>query len=138
PREGYAADSAFLAEAFRGADGVFVMIPPDLEARDPRAHQRRIASSLADGLKKAGARRAVALSSVGASLPAGTGPIAGLHELEETLKSVPDLSVAVLRPAYFMENHLGSIRLIKTAGINGGPVKSGVSFPMVATRDVAA
>ncbi len=114
------------------------MIPPHHNVPDLRADQLRIAASLAEGLKTAGVSRVVALSSSGASLPSGTGPIAGLHEFEELLKSIPGLSVVALRPTFFMENHLASIHLVKSAGINGSAARAGVAVGMIATRDIAA
>ncbi len=131
-------NTAFLGEAFRGADAVFAMIPPFYNAPDPRAKQRQISASLAEVLKTAGVPRVVALSSMGASLPSGTGPIAGLHEFEEILKSIPGLSVVALRPAFFMENQLAAIPVIKNAGINGSAARADVALPMSATRDIAA
>ncbi len=137
-RAGDLGDAAFLADAFRGADAVFAMIPPDYATPDMRAYQRRTGAGLADALAKAGARRVVFLSSIGAGLPSGTGPIAGLHEMEERLSKMDGLASVSLRPASFMENLLAAIPLIKSAGINGSAARGDVSLPMVATRDIAA
>lgn len=131
-------NTAFLTEAFLGADAVFAMIPPHSNVPDLRADQLRIAATLSEALKTAGVSRVVALSSAGASLPSGTGPIAGLHKFEELLKSIPGLSVVALRPTFFMENHLDSIHLIKSAGINGSAARADVALAMIATRDIAA
>jgi uncharacterized protein YbjT (DUF2867 family) len=135
---GDAENPAFLTEAFRGADAVFAMIPPHSNVPDLRADQLRIATSLSEALKTVGVSHVVALSSAGASLPSGTGPIAGLHKFEELLKSIPALSVIALRPTLFMENHLASIPLIKSAGINGSAAHADVALAMIATRDIAA
>ena len=137
-RAGDLDDTAFVAEAFRGADAAFAMIPPHYTAQDTRAHQRRIGTSLAEAIAKSRVGRVVFLSSVGADLPSGTGPIVGLHAFEEMLKKISGLSFVCLRAAFFMENHLGSIPLIKSAGINGGAMRGDVPFAMVATRDIAA
>ncbi len=137
-RAGDIENTAFLTEAFLGADAVFAMTPPNLNAPDLAAHQLRTAASLVEALKAAGVPRVVALSSAGASLPSGTGPIAGLHEFEERLKSIPGLSVVALRSTFFMENHLASIHLIKSAGINGSAARADVAVGMIATRDIAA
>ena len=131
-------DTTFLVEAFGGADAVFAMIPPPHNAPDLQAKQRQISASLAEGLKIAQVPRVVALSSAGAGLPSGTGPIAGLHEFEERLKSFSGLSVVALRPTFFMENHLAAIPLIKNAGINGSAARADVAIAMIATRDIAA
>jgi uncharacterized protein YbjT (DUF2867 family) len=43
-----------------------------------------------------------------------------------------------MRPAWFMENHLMSIGLIQTMGINGGAIQGDLPFSQVATKDIAA
>jgi uncharacterized protein YbjT (DUF2867 family) len=134
---GSVGDTNFLAKAFLGAQAVFVMIPPNFQSDDYRAEQKRMGYSLASALEKAEVKQAVALSSLGANLPSGTGPIAGLHEFEQRLHSIAGLSLIILRPAFFMENHLGSIPMIHQAGINGGLIHGDLPLPMVATQDIA-
>jgi uncharacterized protein YbjT (DUF2867 family) len=131
-------DTPFLAESFRGADAVFAILPDQFGATDFKVTQRRIGTSLAKALRTAGVRRAVVLSSIGADLPSGTGPIAGLHEFEELLKALPGLSVVAVRSAYYMENFFSSIPMIKNGGINGSAIRADVTLPMSSTRDVAA
>ena len=130
-------DTKFVTAALRGADAAFLMIPPNYSAPDMRADQRRLGASLIEAVKQSGIKRVVVLSSLGGGLPAGTGPIVGLHEFENAVRGVAGLSAVILRAAYFMENHLGSIGLIKHAGINGSGMRSDVRLPMVATRDIA-
>ena len=72
-------DSAFLCRAFDGADAVFAMIPPNPRAQDFRAFQDHVGASIAAAVQKTGVPRVVNLSSQGAHLSGGTGPIAGLH-----------------------------------------------------------
>ena len=135
---GDALDPRFLAGAFRGADGVFAMIPPNYAAPDPRAHQNQVGASIAEALAAAGAIRVVNLSSVGASLSAGTGPIAGLHEQEERLNRLAGLDLLHLRPAYFFENHLAAVPAIKAMGVFPGMLKPDAPLPQIDTRDIAA
>jgi uncharacterized protein YbjT (DUF2867 family) len=137
-RSGDITDTTFLTEAFRKADAVFAMLPPNPAAPDIRADQRKVAESICTALKDSGPTRVVALSSVGGSLESGTGPIVGLHEFEELLKTVSDTPAVILRPTYFMENFLYSIPLIKNAGIYGSTIGGDVSMPMIATKDIAA
>jgi uncharacterized protein YbjT (DUF2867 family) len=82
-------------------------------------------------------RHAIALSSVGADRPAGTGPIAGLHAQEQRLRAISGANVLVLRPGYFFENFLHVLPLIRHQGINGGGVAGATTIPMIATRDIA-
>ena len=82
-------------------------------------------------------RHVVFLSSVGADVAEGTGPIAGLHAQEERLRRLPGVHVLILRAAYFFENFFPSLGLVKQHGINGGPIAADLPFPMIATRDIA-
>jgi uncharacterized protein YbjT (DUF2867 family) len=136
-RTGDAADARFLASAFRGAEGVFTLLPPDSRSTDYRALQDRMGEAMAKAIRESGVRRVVFLSSVGADLPSGTGPIAGLHAQEERLRSVAGVDVLVLRPGYFFENFEETLGLIKHQGINGGAIAPDVAIPMIATRDIA-
>jgi uncharacterized protein YbjT (DUF2867 family) len=137
PWPGHIGDATFLEKAFTGAGGAFVLIPPGYEAPDYRGYQDHVGGSLVSALSKACVPRVVALSSVGAHLDQGTGPILGLHVLESRLRGLGDAEVACLRPGYFMENHLWSIPRIRGQGINGGAVRPDVPIPMVATEDIA-
>jgi uncharacterized protein YbjT (DUF2867 family) len=79
----------------------------------------------------------VALSSLGADLSEGTGPIAGLHAQEERLKQLEGINVLLLRPVSFFENFYDALGLIKQQGINGDAVAPDLAVPMIATRDIA-
>jgi uncharacterized protein YbjT (DUF2867 family) len=135
---GHLEDTEFLTRTFTGADAVFAMIPPSPAEPDFLAYQRKIVESLGAAVESAGVPRVVALSSVGAEHPAGTGPITGVHWLEQRLGRIPGLHSVHLRPAYFMENHLNGLGLIRGQGIYGSPLQGDIPFPMVATRDIAA
>src|SRR5512145_3402464 len=85
PCPGDIADGAFLEKAFAGARAAFIMIPPKYDAENVREYQSRVADALVSALSRTGVPRVVTLSSIGAHLPEGTGPILGLHELESKL-----------------------------------------------------
>lgn len=129
-------DTAFLSEAFHGAAAVFAMIPPNPVATDFRAYQGTISDSLVSAIKNAGVSRVVALSSIGADLERDTGPIKGLHDFELKLEKLNDVNILVLRPAFFMENLLQGIPVIKALNANGGVLRADVSIPMIATGDI--
>lgn len=129
-------DADALAAAFRGADAAFTMIPPSYGEPDFSAWQDRSGGAIAKALGQAGVTHAVDLSSIGAQHASGTGPIAGLHRQEKRLEQVKGLHSLHIRPAYFMENHFWSIPTIKSAGINGSPLKPDLKFSQVATADI--
>jgi uncharacterized protein YbjT (DUF2867 family) len=131
-------DSHALTRAFTGARAAFLMIPPAMRSSDYRADQERATDTISMAAKNAGLQYAVNLSSVGANLPAYTGPILGLHFSERKLNAIDRLNVLHLRPAYFFENLLPGISMIQMMGILGGALKSELRIPMIATRDIGA
>lgn len=132
------ADAAFLAQTLRGADAAFLMIPPSPQAPDYLAQQDQVGEAIVRAVRESGLKRAVHLSSIGANETAGTGPVVGLHRQEARLNGIEGLTVAHLRPAYFMENLLANVPMIQHMNITGSAMRPDLSFPMVATKDIAA
>lgn len=131
-------DSAALAKAFAGARAAFLMIPPSMTAPDYREDQERVGNSIASAMQESQVQYAVNLSSVGAQAVSGTGPIAGLHSMEEKLNRISALNVLHLRPAYFMENNLAAVNMIQSIGVFAGALKPDLMIPMIAARDIGA
>jgi uncharacterized protein YbjT (DUF2867 family) len=129
-------DEAALTKAFTGADAVYALNPPDITNEDVIGHYDRNSEALVAAIKGSGVKHVVALSSIGAQLPEGSGPILGLHRMEEKLNTIRHLNVLHLRPAYFMENTLAQIPVIQKFGAVGGIIKGDVKFPMIATKDI--
>jgi uncharacterized protein YbjT (DUF2867 family) len=131
-------DAAALTKAFSGAKAVYAMIPPNITSTDVRANQERVTGALATALEKSGVKHAVVLSSFGADKPDKTGPVVGLHNLEEKLNGIAGLNALYLRAGYFMENTLPQVGVIKSFGMMAGPVRADLRLPMIATRDIGA
>jgi uncharacterized protein YbjT (DUF2867 family) len=125
-------DAAALTKAFSGARAAYLMLPPVKSRED----QERQSDAIATAVKASGRRDAVHLSSSGAQVPEGTGPIAGLHSSEQKLNAISSLNVLHLRAAYFMENNLAAIGMIHGMGMFGGALLPDLKLPMIATRDV--
>ena len=130
-------DAAALAKAFDGARAVYLMIPP-ITSTDPRADQEQASDALVSAVEKASVQQVVVLSSFGADKPEKTGPVVGLHNLEQKLDRVAGLNALYLRAAYFMENLLPQTAVIQNFGIVGGPLRADLPLPMIATRDIGA
>jgi uncharacterized protein YbjT (DUF2867 family) len=131
-------DRVFLEKAFAGATAVFALIPPNFGAADFRAYQNRIGTALAQAIGAAGIQYVVSLSSIGAQHAQGCGPVNGLHDQEQRLNALPGVNVLHLRPAFFMENHLGSLGAIQGMGALPGALSPELEFAQIATRDIAA
>lgn len=112
-------DFAFVSAALKGADAVYLMIPPNTAAPQYRVYQKKVADNYARAVAENGIRFAVSLSSIGAHLENGAGPIDGVAYLERKLAEVKGLSTVALRPSYFFLNLLGQVGLIKHMNIAG-------------------
>jgi uncharacterized protein YbjT (DUF2867 family) len=129
-------DEAALEKAFAGARGVYAVIPPNISAADVRAYQERITDSLAAAVRNSGVSYVVALSSTGADKTYGTGPVMGVHDLEQKLGAISGINLLSLRCGYFMENLLPQIGVIQSMGFIAGPIRAVVPLPMIATHDI--
>ena len=129
---GDVSDAVALTKAFRGARAAYLMLPPITSRED----QERESDAIAKAAKESGLRHAVYLSSYGAHVPEGTGPVVGLHSSEQKLNVIGGLNVLHLRAAYFMENNLAAIGMIHGMGIIGHALLPDLKLPMIATRDV--
>ncbi len=125
-------DAAALTKAFSGACAAYLILPP----LNSREEQERQSDAIAKAVKESGLRYAVHLSSYGAQVPEGTGPVAGLHSSEQKLNAISDLNVLHVRAAYFMENNLAAIDMIHRMGMFGHALLPDLKLPMIATRDV--
>src|ERR1700683_5498636 len=125
-------DAAALTKAFSGARAAYAILPP-LHSRE---EQEKQSAAIATGVKEFGVRHPLHLSSYGAQVPQGTGPVTGLHSSEEKLNAIKDLNVLHLRAAYFMENNLAAIGMIHGMGIFGNALLPDLKIPMIATRDI--
>jgi uncharacterized protein YbjT (DUF2867 family) len=125
-----------LTKAFHKADAAYVMIPPNPTSNDFRGYQETVSDAIAAAVKTAGVTHVVSLSSFGADKESGTGPVVGLHTLEQKLNQIHGPNVLHLRAGYFMENTLPQVGAIRMTGSAIGPVSPDLKLPMIATRDI--
>ncbi|HKM83997.1 MAG TPA: NAD(P)H-binding protein [Candidatus Acidoferrum sp.] len=135
---GNVADAQAMTQALTGARAAFLMIPPSITSPDYRADQEKTSDAFSAAVKSVGLQYAVNLSSYGAQAPAGTGPIAGLHNSEQKLNAIDRLNVLHLRAGYFFENHLAGLQMIQMMEIFGTALRGDLKIPMIATRDIGA
>ena len=133
-----ATDARALSQAFHGADSAYVMIPPNPTSTDPASYSNRVSDAIAAAVQKAGLKNVVSLSSVGAGNSSGTGPVVGLHHLEQKLNQISGANVLHLRAGYFMENTLPQAGPIRQMGSAAGPLRGDLKLPMIAAGDIGA
>ncbi len=129
-------DAQAVRSGTRGAQALFWLNPPHAQADDFVGYARALAGNAADAIRASEIPHTVFLSSIGAHLGPGFGPISALHECEKVLReAAPGLTV--LRPTFFMENFMMSLGSIAEAGAIFMPVPADARIPMVATADIA-
>ena len=119
-------------------DVVYTMIPPIWQTNDWRKSQNEVAQNYTTALRSSDVKYVVNLSSIGAHLKNGVGPVGGVHDLEQLLNTLTGISVKHLRPSYFYFNLLAQIGLIKQAGIMGGNFGDQEKVFLVHPKDIAA
>src|ERR1700686_1040138 len=112
-------EATALTKAFSGARAAYLLLPP---AKSPQ-EQERDRDAIAKAVKESGLRYAVHLSSYGAQVAEGAGPVSGLHSSEQKLNAIEGLNVLHLRAAYFMENNLAAIGMINGLGLVGNALR---------------
>jgi uncharacterized protein YbjT (DUF2867 family) len=129
-------DAAALDKAVDGADVLFWAVGMDYSAANVRARYNQFADAASGALRRHPQLRIVNVSSVGAQLPTGTGPIKGLYDAEQKLNAAGK-NVIHLRANYFMENVLGSLPTIASDGAIYATTPGTATAEQVATADIA-
>lgn len=130
-------DVQTLTSAFKNADSAFVLLPDNVKAENTRAYQRQVTGKLIEAIENSGIQYIVNMSSLGSHMHEGNGMMAGTGEQEVRLNQLNDVNVLHIRSAYFMENFLRTIGVVKKMGFNATAADGDHSIPMVATEDVA-
>jgi len=137
PAIGSVEDVVFLTKTFNGANAVYTMVPPYFEASNWKQYIALTGKNLAYAIKSAGVKNVVNLSSIGAHMPQGCGPVSGLHYVEEALNDLDGVNVLHLRAGFFYTNFLMQIDMIKNTGIMGGNYGEKTKLTLVHPEDIA-
>jgi hypothetical protein len=96
------------------------MIPPNMISDDFRADQDKVTNAIAQAVEQAGVEYVVSLSSIGADKAEGTGPVAGLHYLEQ----LPDEQVRTALTQLGITLNVANLILELSAALNSGYVRA--------------
>jgi uncharacterized protein YbjT (DUF2867 family) len=128
-------DAAAMTQALSGAQGAYLLVPPQYAADDLIAAQKVVSDALAAAVRQSGVPHVVLLSSLGAQHAQGTGPIRSLHESEAALRRAAK-NLTILRAAFFLENWAEVLPEVKAKGVLLSFLTPGRAIPMVATKDI--
>jgi len=130
-------DAALINDAFKGADAVYLMIPPKWGVTNWLGYQKAVADNYVNAIESNKINHAVVLSSIGAHMGTGAGPIDGLAYLENALTKLSSVNVLNLRPSYFFYNLHQQAGMIKQAGIMGSNFGAEHTIVLTHTSDIA-
>jgi uncharacterized protein YbjT (DUF2867 family) len=130
-------DVSFLTAAFQNADAVYTMVPPNFSPSDWKKYLASIGRNYAQAIRNAEVKYVVNLSSIGAHMSDGCGPVSGLHDVENALNEIPNLNVRHLRPGFFYSNFFAQVGLAKSMGFVGGNYGTSNKLILAHTDDIA-
>ena len=130
-------DVDFLTKTFLGADAVYTMVPPNFGASNWKKYIANIGENYAEAIHASGVKNVVNLSSMGAHMPEGCGPVSGLFFVEKALNALEVVNVKHLRPGFFYTNFLANIGMVKHMSIIGGNYGENATLVIVHPEDIA-
>lgn len=128
-------DTLSLSTAFKGAEGVFLLVPPIFDPSPGFPEAQALGKVLQAALKTAKPARVVYLSTIGAQ--ARQSNLLTQHTIIEKALGECLMPVTFLRPAWFMENSSWDVPAARGQGVITSflqPLDKPV--PMVATEDI--
>jgi uncharacterized protein YbjT (DUF2867 family) len=134
---GSISDVSFLTKSITGADAIYTMVPPNWGVSNYRQYIAESGKNYMEAIKASGVKRVVNLSSIGADLSGGTGPIAGLYDVEHELNTLDGVAIKHLRAGIFFINFFFDIGTIRKMGIMGNNYGEKTNLIMVHPRDIA-
>jgi uncharacterized protein YbjT (DUF2867 family) len=128
-------DVSALTKTFEGANGIYLLVPPNYGAEAWLADQRSRMDRAAEAVKKSEVQHVVFLSSIGAQTPAGTAPIQASRHGEQALGAVAK-NFTMLRPCYFIDNWAPVVGAAKAEGVLPTFIAPQAKIPMISTKDI--
>jgi uncharacterized protein YbjT (DUF2867 family) len=128
-------DATTLTAAFKGVEGVFVLLPPNFDPTPGFPEARRMATAMQSALEAASPPKVLFLSTIGAQATRSN-LLTQLTMMEESLREL-HMPITFLRPAWFVENYTWDLDAARSSAVIPSflqPLDKPV--PMVATADV--
>jgi uncharacterized protein YbjT (DUF2867 family) len=129
--------STAIAEALKGVEGAFVMLPSVWAPSPDYREAKDVIANYVEALTKVAPSRVVALSSMGANRTGGLGMITALSLLEQGLRSLTS-PVAFVRAGGFFENFLFGLQAAQGGTLPVFYNPTNRKSTMVASDDIGA
>lgn len=130
-----AEDAASLAKAFHGAEGVFLMTPPNYDPEPGFPETHNAAAAIRYAIETARPGKVVYLSTVGAQVAELN--LLNNSKITEQMLRTTSVPIALLRAAWFMENAAWDVEAARKGVIPSFLQPLDHRIPMVAAADIA-
>lgn len=125
-----------VAKAMRGADQLFLIIPPSHTYQNVNDYYLNFSKIICTAIKNENINRVVYISGTGLGFDKNAGPVSASFLVEQQLKNT-EVNLRILHCGTFMENLFHSVTPIQMRAQFGTTVPADVKCPWVATQDIA-
>jgi uncharacterized protein YbjT (DUF2867 family) len=127
-------DAEGLTKAFHGTEGVFLMTPPNFDPEPGFAETHKAAAAIRQAIETSRPGKVVFLSTVGAH--AAEPNLLNNSKITEDMLRTTSVPIALLRPAWFMENAVWDVEAARKGVIPSFLQPLDHRIPMVAASDI--
>jgi uncharacterized protein YbjT (DUF2867 family) len=124
-------------KAFKGADAVFWLVPPDFRAESLEAAYLDFTQPACDAFRSQRVKRVVGVSALGRGWPKNAGLVSTSLAMDDLIAST-GVSYRALTMPSFMDNILNQVEAIKSQSMFFSPIAGNRKLPTCATRDIAS
>jgi uncharacterized protein YbjT (DUF2867 family) len=135
--QGSHGDIDVVNKAFKGADAVFWLVPPDFQAKSVEAAYVDFTRPACDAFRSQRVKRVVGVSALGRGWLRNAGLVSVSLAMDDLIAST-GVSYRALAMPSFMDNILNQVEAIKTQGMFFSPISGDRKLPTCATRDIAS
>lgn len=128
-------DTDALRTVFRTGTRLFLLNPPAAPSTDTVAEERKSLTAILNALDGSGIRKVVAESTYGAQPGEHVGDLGVLYDMEQKL-SDKNLSVTIIRAAYYMSNWDMALSTAQQEGVVHTLYPVDLHLPMVSPDDI--
>lgn len=128
-------DDEAMARALSGAKGAYVLLPPDASTTDFFGSRASMIEAVGRAAVNAGLPHLVFLSSIGAHVPKGHGPIGAPYLAERRFEQL-GMATTFVRAAYFLENYGAVLPTATQDGVLPSFLPADFTHAVVATTDI--
>jgi uncharacterized protein YbjT (DUF2867 family) len=129
-------DIAVVTKAFKDADSVLWLVPPNPQSENPMNYYLNFTQPACEAIKSQGVKRVIGVSSLGHDFGTPAGLLTPAFAMDDLIENT-GVNYRALRMPFFMENLLHQVNAIKSQGMffmaNSGDHK----LATCATRDIA-